>query len=185
MWLIACVPWQWQQVLHVKPRRSADGAQVWWRQVGTTVQLHGAARQPHVSSWWRHHSRVFCCRGLPTEQHPMEFGAGYSFLSYNGVATMCVACDSTLLPEPQVLVNCIMDEYFMYEQAAGVSQPASSGPAPPIVALPNVAAAASPPVDVQAPAAAVDVAPGDAENESKQAPHTVSTGDVALSDGQV
>ena len=126
-----------------------------------------------------------CCRCLPTVQHPMEFGAGYSFLSYNGVATMCVACDSTLLPEPQVLVNCIMDEYFMYEQAAGVSQPASSGPAPPIVALPNVAAAASPPVDVQAPAAAVDVAPGDAENESKQAPHTVSTGDVALSDGQV
>ena len=61
--------------------------------------------------------------------HPMEFGAGYSFLSYNGVVTLCVASDAKLVPDPKVLVECIMQEYESYERAAGVSKPMPTGTA--------------------------------------------------------
>ena len=80
--------------------------------------------------------------------HPMEFGAGYSFLSYNGVATLCVSCDSVLVPNPSVLVDCVLDEFEAYEAAAGVApapKPALSAPSqPPAAASASTNEAATP-----------------------------------------
>lgn len=59
--------------------------------------------------------RLFNCT------HPLEFGSGYSFLSYNGKIILCVSADANTVPNPHRIAECVMQEYRNYEEAAGLT----------------------------------------------------------------